>query len=109
MPAHDSSHALDHAVVVLFENSSLDNVLGHLYGPEDGKNFDGVIGKDLSKSIPVWAEHGADRKKVPYTVATDMDSPNPDSGEEHFHTNTQLYNTLDEHNRFTIGEAATAP
>ena len=46
---------------------------------------------------------------VPYTVATDMDSPNPDSGEEYFHTNTQLFNTLDDHNRFKIGDAATAP
>ena len=46
---------------------------------------------------------------VPYTVATDMDSPNPDSGEEWFHTNTQLFNTLDEHNRCKIGEGATAP
>ena len=36
-------------------------------------------------------EHGADRQIVPYTVATDMDSPNPDSGEEYYHTNTQLY------------------
>ena len=41
MPAPDRSHALDNIVVVLFENRSLDNVLGHLYGPEDGKNFDG--------------------------------------------------------------------
>jgi transglutaminase-like putative cysteine protease len=94
---------------VLFENRSLDNVLGHLYGPGDGKNFDGVIGKDLSNPIPAWAEHGADRKVVPYTVATDMDSPNPDSGEEYFHTNTQLYGVLDDHNRFKIGEAVTAP
>ena len=109
MPEPDRAHALDHVVVVLFENRSLDNVLGHLYGPEDGKTFDGVIGKDLSNPIPEWAEHGADRKVVPYTVATDMDSPNPDSGEEYFHTNTQLFNTLDEHNRFKIGEAATAP
>ncbi|HEY7438906.1 MAG TPA: alkaline phosphatase family protein, partial [Acidimicrobiia bacterium] len=109
MPATDKSHALDHVVVVLFENRSLDNVLGHLYGPEDGKDFDGVIGKDLSNPIPAWAEHGADRKVVPYAVATDMDSPNPDSGEEHFHTNTQLFNTLDEQNRCKIGEAATAP
>ena len=101
--------ALDHVVVVLFENRSLDNVLGHLYGPEDGKTFEGVIGKDLSNPIPEWAEHGADRKVVPYTVATDMDSPNPDSGEEWYHTNTQLFNTLDEHNRFKIGEAVTAP
>ena len=96
-------------MVVLFENRSLDNVLGHLYGPGDGKNFDGVIGKSLSNPIPSWAEHGADRKVVPYTVATDMDSPNPDSGEEYFHTNTQLFNILDEHNRLTIGEGVAAP
>lgn len=46
---------------------------------------------------------------VPYTVATDMDSPNPDSGEEYFHTNTQLFNVIDDHNRFAIGDAAAAP
>ena len=102
-------HALDHVVVVLFENRSLDNVLGRLYGPEDGKTFDGVIGKDLSNPIPEWAEHGADRKVVPYTVATDMDSPNPDSGEEYPHTNTQLFNILNEQNRFKLGEEITAP
>jgi phospholipase C len=105
----EKSHALDHIVVVLFENRSLDNVLGHLYGPEDGKKFDGVVGKDLSNPIPAWAEHGAERGAVWYTVATDMDSPNPDSGEEYFHTNTQLYNTIDDENRFKIGEAVTAP
>jgi phospholipase C len=103
------SHALDHIVVVLFENRSLDNVLGHLYGPGDSRNFDGVIGKGLSNPIPGWAEHGAERKVVPYTVATDMDSPNPDSGEEYFHTNTQLFNIIEDHNRFKVGEAATAP
>ena len=52
MPAPDRSRALDHIVVTLFENRSLDNVLGHLYGPGDGKTFDGVIGKDLSNPIP---------------------------------------------------------
>ena len=36
-------------------------------GPEDGKTFEGVIGKDLSNPIPEWAEHGAERKVVPYT------------------------------------------
>ena len=107
--SHSRSQALDHVVLVLFENRSLDNLLGHLYGPEDGKTFEGVIGKELSNPIPEWAEHGAERKVVPYTVTTDMDAPNPDSGEEYFHTNTQLYNTLDEHNRFKIGEAVTAP
>jgi phospholipase C len=105
----DRSHALDHVAVVLFENRSLDNVLGHLYGPEDGKTFEGVIGKDLSNPIPEWAEHGAERKVVPYTVATDMDSPNPDSGEEYPHTSTQLFNILNEHNRFKVGAEITAP
>ena len=37
-----------------------------------------------------------------------MDAPNPDSGEEYFHTNTQLFGILDEHNRF-VGEQVTAP
>src|SRR6516225_3343533 len=108
-PMPDRSHALDHIVVVLFENRSLDNVLGHLYGPGDGKSFDGVIGKNLSNPIPAWAEHGAERKVVPYTVATDMDSPNPDSGEEYQHTNTQLYNILNEKNRFKVAGDMTAP
>jgi phospholipase C len=57
MPAPDRSRPLDHIVVVPFENRSLDNVLGHLYGPRDGKNFDGVIGKDLSNESRV--DHGA--------------------------------------------------
>ena len=105
----DRSHAMDHVVLVIFENRSLDNLLGRLYGPEHGKTFDGVIGKDLSNPIPEWAEHAAERKAVPYTIATDMDAPNPDSGEEFFHTNTQLFNILDEHNRFKIGEAVSAP
>jgi phospholipase C len=105
----DRSSAMDHLVLVLFENRSLDNVLGHLYGAEDGKTFDGVIGKDLSNPIPSWAEHGADRAVVPYAIATDMDSPNPDSGEEYFHTNTQLFNIVDDHNRFKIGDGAAEP
>jgi phospholipase C len=109
MATLERSRALDHVVVVLFENRSFDNVLGHLYGPEDGKSFEGVVGKNLSNPIPEWAEHGADRKTVPYTIATDMDSPNPDSGEEYGHTNTQLFNTIDDHNRLKIGDALTEP
>jgi phospholipase C len=102
-------NALDHVVVVVFENRSLDNVLGRLYGPQDGKTFDGVIGKHLTNPIPQWAEHDAEHKVVPYTVATDMDSPNPDTGEEHSHTNTQLFNILSEANRFKLGEEVSAP
>ena len=66
MAGQGRDHALDHVVVVVFENRSLDNVLGRLYGPQDGKTFDGVTGKDLTNPIPDWAEHGADRKVVPY-------------------------------------------
>jgi phospholipase C len=105
----DRSHAMDHVVLVLFENRSLDNVLGRLYGPEDGKVFEGVVGKNLSNPIPEWAEHGADRKVVPYEVSKEMDSPNPDSGEEYPHTNTQLFNILSEDNRFKVADDMTAP
>ena len=104
MAGQGRENALDHMVVVVFENRSLDNVLGRLYGPGDGKTFEGVLGKDLTNPIPDWAEQGAERKVVPYTVATDMDSPNPDSGEEYPHTNTQLFGIRDEQNRFKLGE-----
>ncbi|MGH2976118.1 MAG: hypothetical protein ACRDLL_14820 [Solirubrobacterales bacterium] len=67
MATPDPRNALDHVVLVLFENRSLDNLLGHLYGPEDGKAFEGVIGKNLSNPIPEWAEHGDERETVPYT------------------------------------------
>ena len=56
MPKTDQGNALDHIVVVLFENRILDNVLGHLYRTEDGKTFEGMIGNTLSKPIPECAE-----------------------------------------------------
>ena len=46
---------------------------------------------------------------MPYGVTTGMDSPNPDSGEEWYHTNTQLFGTINGPNRFKIGEGVTAP
>ena len=109
MTGQSRDNAIDHVVVVVFENRSLDNVLGRLYGPGDGKTFEGVAGKDITNPIPEWAEHGAGRKAVPYTVATDMDSPNPDTGEEYPHTNTQLYGILSEANRFKLGAEMSAP
>ncbi len=53
-------NALDHVVVVMFENRSFDSLLGRLYQPGEVESFEGVIGKDLSNPIPEWAEHGAD-------------------------------------------------
>lgn len=91
---------MDHVVLVLFENRSFDNLLGRLYEPGEVPAFEGVVGKDLANPIPTWAEHGAERGSVPYAVAADMDCPDPDPGEEYPHTNTQLFNRLDEANRF---------
>ncbi len=108
MPS-ERANALDHVVLVLFENRSFDNLLGRLYQPGEVPSFEGVIGKNLSNPIPDWAEHGAERQVVPYGVATSMDSPNPDAGEEYQHTNTQLFNILDEANRFKDATEMVAP
>ena len=99
MASPDRSNALDHVVVVMFENRSFDNLLGRLYEPGEVASFEGVIGKDLSNPIPAWAEHGAERKVVPYGVAPTMNTPWPDPGEEFPHINTQLFGILDEANR----------
>ena len=79
----------------MFENRSFDNVLGRLYEPGEVAAFEGVLGKELSNPIPSWAEHGADRGVVAYGVAPNMDTPNPDPGEEYQHVNTQLFGTID--------------
>lgn len=111
MNSHDRSHAMDHVVLVIFENRSLDNLLGHLYGPTDGQTFEGVLGKDLSNPVPEWAEHQPPDGSgtVSVYIGGDMDAPNPDSGEEYFHTNTQLFGTLDEQNRFASGNGIKPP
>ena len=93
-------NAMDHVVLVIFENRAFDNLLGRLYQPGQVESFEGVVGKDLGNPIPPWAEHGAERGAVPYAIAADMDSPDPDPGEEYQHTNTQLFNVLDQANRF---------
>jgi phospholipase C len=105
----DRVTAMDHVVLVLFENRSFDNLLGRLYAPGEVPAFEGVIGKDLSNPIPEWAEHGREHRVVRYGVATSMDSPDPDPGEEYQHTNTQLFGTLDEANRYKDATEMVAP
>jgi phospholipase C len=108
--APDRSKALDHIVVVMFENRSFDNLLGRLYGPAEVESFEGVLGKDLSNPIPEWADDGADRGVVPYGVAQNLDTPNPDPGEEYQHVNTQLFGIIDPPtNRGELAEKMTAP
>ena len=110
MPHPDRGNALDHVVVLMFENRSFDNLLGRLYQPGEVASFEGVIGKDLSNPIPAWAEHGADRKVIPYSIAPDMNTPDPDPGEEYQHVNTQLFGIIDPPgNRNVLFEQMAAP
>ena len=103
------AHAMDHVVLVLFENRSFDNLLGRLYAPGEVEAFEGVVGKDLCNPVPDWAEHAPPAGVVPYGIATGMDQPDPDPGEEYPHTNTQLFNVLDEANRGKDASEMVAP
>ena len=95
-------NALDHVVVVMFENRSFDNLLGRLYEPGEVASFEGVIGKELSKPGPGVGGAPAADGIVPYGVAANMNTPNPDSGEEYPHINTQLFGISIEENRFKL-------
>jgi phospholipase C len=105
----DRASALDHVVVIMFENRSFDNVLGRLYAPGEVRSFEGVIGRDLKNPIPEWAEHGAERKVVPYGIAPNMNTPHPDPGEEYPHQNTDLFGILNPENRFKPLAKMVAP
>lgn len=52
MAGPDPTHAMDHVVVVMFENRSFDNLRGRLYEPGEVESFEGVIGKGLQQSDP---------------------------------------------------------
>ena len=82
--------------------------MGRLYEPGEVASFEGVIGKDLSNPVPEWAEHRPGDGIVRYGVPADMNTPNPDSGEELPHVNTQLFGILDEENRGKIQGADRA-
>jgi phospholipase C len=108
-PVADRRKALDHVVVIMFENRSFDNLLGRLYAPGEVKLFEGVMNKDLKNPIPEWAQNGADRKFVAYGVAPDMNTPRPDSGEEYPHINTDLFGVQNPQNRFMPLARMVAP
>ena len=110
MPGPNRSNALDHVVVIMFENRSLDNLLGRLYQPGEVAAFEGVAGRDLNNPVPEWADGAASHKVVPYGLAADMNSPSPDPGEEYQHVNTQLFGLIDPPaNRGILAEKMTAP
>jgi phospholipase C len=94
-PKANPAGALDHLVVIMFENRSFDNLLGQLYPPgqvPDGQSFDGVANGSFANPSP-----SGDIAAHIYAGATDaiMASPTPDPGEEYPHVNTQLFGTVD--------------
>jgi phospholipase C len=103
MTTSDPFHKMDHVVVLMFENRSFDNLLGQLYPFGSGPQIEGVGGKDLSNPIPAGHQPGPDGMIVRFHSVTNMDTPDPDPGEEHPHTNTQLYGIV------SPRENATAP
>ncbi|MGR6998267.1 alkaline phosphatase family protein [Yinghuangia aomiensis] len=54
MPKPGPENALDHVVVVMFENRSFDNLLGRLYEPGEVPSLEGVLGRDLANPVPDW-------------------------------------------------------
>ena len=109
MTTPDRSRALDHVVVVMFENRSFDNLLGRLYGPGDVESFEGVLDKDIQPDSRVGGRRSRP-KGGPYGVAKNMDTPNPDPGEEYQHVNTQLFEIIDpQASRGVLAEKMTAP
>src|SRR6202021_699034 len=110
MPGPNRSDALDHVVVVMFENRSFDNLLGRLYQPGEGASFEGVLGRELSNPVPAWPQNGSGPTSIPYGVAPDMNTPNPDPGEEYQHVNTQLFGIVDPPaNRCSLADEMVAP
>ena len=113
MPRPDPSNALDHVVVIMFENRSFDNLLGRLYEPGEVASFEGVAGLNLSNPVPDWAVEavpGTAPRLVPYGVAAGMNAPSPDPGEEYQHVNTQLFGLIDPpSNRGMVATHIVAP
>jgi phospholipase C len=93
----------------MFENRSVDNLLGYLYEPGEVAAFEGVAGRDLSSPIPDYAP-SSERGVVPVHPAENMNTPDPDPGEEYQHVNTQLFGTVSpKENRFKPPDAMQAP
>jgi len=109
MPYPDRSTALDHIVVLMFENRSFDNLLGRLYQPGEVAAFEGVTGRVLTNPVPAWAA-AAGGSDLAYGVAAGMNTPSPDPGEEYQHVNTQLFGIIDPPgNLDVLADKMTAP
>jgi phospholipase C len=90
----------DHTVVVMFENRSLDSLLGYLYAPGTvprNQTFNGLAGADHRCPVPPYINDGHAFVSARISPGTDADmmNPNPDPGEPYQHVNTQLFSIVD--------------
>lgn len=108
LPAPPATN-FEHLVVLMFENRSFDNLLGHLYPPgalPDGERFDGIVNSRYANPSP-----GGPVAAHVYEGATDriMRSPSPDPGEEYPHVNTQIFGTVDPPSNAHVSAKAMSP
>lgn len=105
----------DHTVVVMFENRSLDSLLGYLYTPATvppHQTYNGLADGDHRCPVPPYIKDGHDFVSARISPGTDADmmNPNPDPGEEYQHVNTQLFNLVDPiGNQFKTAGQMVAP
>lgn len=97
LPPRGAGPGFDHLVVLMYENRSFDNLLGHLYDHDNlpaGRRFEGLAFGDHSNPDPAG---GPDIPAHLYEGTTDfvMRQPSPDPGEVYPHVNTQLYEVVD--------------
>ncbi|MFV0432917.1 MAG: alkaline phosphatase family protein [Leucobacter sp.] len=99
-PKPRDTPGFDHLVVLMGENRSFDNLLGHLYTPDDpppGGSFEGLAFGEYANT----AEDGTEIPAHIYDGPTDriMRQPDPDPGEEYPHVNTQLFGVQNLNNK----------
>ena len=91
----DPVSRFDHLVVVMFENRSLDSLLGYLYAA--GQGFNGLAGGTFTNPVPPFINDGHAFVTARMSPGTDADmmNPNPDPGEPYPRINTQLFGIVD--------------
>lgn len=94
-PSVQNTPGMQHVVVLMGENRSFDNLLGHLYTPmtlPPGQKFEGLAFGSYSNA----ADDGTVIPAHIYQGSTEHVSsqPSPDPGEEYQHVNTQLFGKI---------------
>ncbi len=106
----DPVSRFDKLVVLMFENRSLDNLLGYVY-PAGGP-FNGLYNGTYTNPVPSQIKDGhtsVAARPSPGTEA-DFQNPNPDPGEGYPHISTQLFGLVSpETNRYETSAMMKSP